>query len=344
MLGGCGGEEGGPETSGESLSAGEYTRAGTDEQVGDTLTAKEGRVVAGRNLGFVVTGTGSTAATRSLEIMEQRVLSFLPHLQAVYEQERQKQSHLMGRVETYLTISANGSVSDLRFPKFRVSDERLLDVIFDPITTWVFPAAKETVQLRATLLFVPPSIDLAAVTAWERQVVAPTSRVKSGPGSVVPRKVAARSDSASADALEGATERSSLSARESSAENQSASPPPFKPTKKVPSPFGSGASSSSSPEKREVARSRPPAGVHPDPITAPIVRKQTGAGWYQIRRSTALRAEPRTSAALIALLQPGTKVKVVRSIAGTWLEVRSVSGRQPGYLHWADATRISGPG
>ena len=174
-LGSCGGdaeqqsaESGVVSTPEEELSGNATTDARRE------TAAAVGRVVAGKNLGMIVSGAGSTAPTRSLDVLEQRVQSFLPHLQAVYERERQKQPNLMGSVDVYLTIEPNGNVSDLRFPKARVSDERFLDALFDPITTWVFPQAEDTAQLRITFLFVPPSFDLASVTAWERQVV-PTS-------------------------------------------------------------------------------------------------------------------------------------------------------------------------
>ncbi len=55
------------------------------------------------------------------------------------------------------------------------------------------------------------------------------------------------------------------------------------------------------------------------------------------------RAEPRTSAALVALLKPGTQVRVVGAVSGTWLEVRSAPNRGPGYLHRTDEEGVDGP-
>jgi len=105
----CSTESGVVSTHEEELSC----NAATDEML--KTAASVGRVVAGKNLGMIVSGAGSTAVTRSLEVLEQRVQSFLPHLQAVYEHERQKQPNLMGSVDAYLTIEPNGNVSDLRF-------------------------------------------------------------------------------------------------------------------------------------------------------------------------------------------------------------------------------------
>ncbi len=315
-LGSCGGdaeqqsaESGVVSTPEEELSGNATTDARRE------TAAAVGRVVAGKNLGMIVSGAGSTAPTRSLDVLEQRVQSFLPHLQAVYERERQKQPNLMGSVDVYLTIEPNGNVSDLRFPKARVSDERFLDALFDPITTWVFPQAEDTAQLRITFLFVPPSFDLASVTAWERQVV-PTSH-------------AAQRKPAAATVIAGAV----------LPHPQATSPPTLSPSPipalvpTLPGTTGEGEESSITvtPAKttQTVQKKRPPPAI-------------AESGWYQIKRSTALRAEPRTSAALVALLKPGTRVRVVGIVSGTWLEVRSVSNRRPGYLHRTDAQRVDG--
>lgn len=292
----------------------ELSRNAVTDERRETV-ASVGRVVAGKNLGMIVSGAGSTAVTRSLEVLEQRVQSFLPHLQAVYERERQKQPNLMGSVDAYLTIEPNGNVSDLRFPKARVSDERFLDAIFDPITTWVFPQAEDTAQLRVTFLFVPPSFDLASVTAWERQVV-PTSH-------------AAQRQPAATKIVAGTV----LPPPQATSATSTKSPiPSLAPT--LPGTTREGEESSitvtQAKTTQTVPKKRPPPAI-------------ADSGWYQIKRSTALRAEPRTSAALVALLKPGTRVRVVGIVSGTWLEVRSVSNRRPGYLHRTDAQRVDGP-
>ena len=327
-LGGCGGdaeqrsaESGVVSTHEEELSG----NATTDAR--RATVAAVGRVVAGKNLGMTISGAGSTAATRSLEVLEQRVQSFLPHLQAVYERERQKQPNLMGSVDVYLTIEPNGNVSDLRFPKARVSDERFLDAIFDPITMWVFPQAEDTAQLRITFLFVPPSFDLASVTAWERQVVPTSHNPQRQPaattviaGAVLPPPEATSPPTLSPSPI-----------------------PALVPT--LPDTTGEGEDSSITITRAKTTQTAPPVASQ----TSPLVQKKrpppaiADSGWYQIKRSTALRAEPRRSAALVALLKPGTRVRVVGIVSGTWLEVRSVSNRRPGYLHRTDAQRVDGP-
>ena len=135
-LGSCGGgAEQGSAESGVVFTHGEELSRNAETDMRRDTANSAGWVVAGKNLGMIVSGARSTTVTRSPEILELLVQSFLPHLQAVCERERQKQPNLMGSVDAYLTIEPNGNVSDLRFSKARVSDERFLDAIFDPITT-----------------------------------------------------------------------------------------------------------------------------------------------------------------------------------------------------------------
>ena len=258
--------------------------ATTDER--RETAAAVGRVVAGKNLGMIVSGVGSAASTRSLDVLEQRIQSFLRHLQAVYERERQKQLNLMGSVDVYLTIEPNGNVSDLRFPKARVSDERFLAALFDPITTWVFPPAEDTAHLRVTFLFVPPSFDLASVIAWERQVVPTSHAAQRKPaattvvaGAVLPHPQATPSPTLWPSPI-----------------------PALAPM--VPGTTGEGKESSITVTPAKTTQTAQAVVSR----TSPLVQKKhpppviTDSGWYQIKRSTALRAEPRTSAALVALL------------------------------------------
>ena len=80
-LGSCGGgaEQGSAESGFVSTHGEELSRNAETDERRDTADSA-GRVVAGKNLGMIVSGAGSTAATCSLEILELRVQSFLPHL------------------------------------------------------------------------------------------------------------------------------------------------------------------------------------------------------------------------------------------------------------------------
>ena len=154
------------------------------------------------------------------------------------------------------------------------------------------------------------------VTAWERQVVptSGTSQWKPAATKIVAGAVLPSSPATSlTPTLPGTTregEESSITVTQAKT-TQTA---PFVASRTSP----------------PVQKKRPPSAI-------------ADSGWYQIKRSTALRAEPRTSAALVVLLKPGTRVRVVGIVSGTWLEVRSVSNRRPGYLHRADAQRVDGP-
>src|SRR6266849_4126584 len=127
-------------------------------------------VLASKELGMMVTGKGAGEPGRSLEVLEQQVLSFLPQIQDIYDQEREQDPGLMGSLDVSLTIAPEGGVSDLRFPQQRVSDERLIPVVFDRMRAWSFPPAEEKAQLRFRLLFVPPGVDQASILTWEKQL------------------------------------------------------------------------------------------------------------------------------------------------------------------------------
>jgi hypothetical protein len=138
------------------------------------------RVLAGKELGMVVTGKGALAPSRSLDVLEQQILSFLPQLQEVYERERELDPGLVGSLEISMTIDAAGEVSDLRFPLTRVSSDKLLSAVFDRMRAWTFPPAEDQVQLRYTLLFVPSGVDQASILLWEKQLGNRTVMDRSG--------------------------------------------------------------------------------------------------------------------------------------------------------------------
>jgi len=127
-------------------------------------------VLASKELGMSVSGKGADEPSRSLEVLEQQVLAFLPQLQEVYDHGRELDPNLMGSLDVNLTIEPGGQVSDLRFPVRRVFNDRLVSAVFDQMRAWTFPPAGEQVQLRCRLLFVPPGLDLASVMTWEKQL------------------------------------------------------------------------------------------------------------------------------------------------------------------------------
>jgi hypothetical protein len=127
-------------------------------------------VLAGNEVGLAITGKGAGESARSLDVLEQQILSFLPQLQEVYEQEREQDPNLMGSLDVSLTLAPGGEVSDLRFPLRRVSSEKLIASVFDRMRAWSFPPADEEVQLRFRVLFVPPGVDQASILTWEKQL------------------------------------------------------------------------------------------------------------------------------------------------------------------------------
>ncbi len=164
-------------------------------------------VLANKELGMSVTGKGAEEPGRSLAVLEQQVLAFLPQLQEIYERERELDPSLMGSLDVNLTIEPGGAVSDLRFPLRRVSSEKLISAVFDRMRTWSFSPAEEPVQLRYRLLFVPSGIDQASVLTWEKQLGGHAvverneeRRVAAAPAPTPPKKPASTLSSSMASA------------------------------------------------------------------------------------------------------------------------------------------------
>lgn len=272
----------------------------------------QGKVFAGRNLGMVVTGTGAGTEERSLEVLEQRILAFLPQLQDVYERERTQDPMIMGSLDVQMTIEPNGTVSDLRFPVKRISSEKLTVAVYDQMRGWTFTPAEVQVGLRYRLLFVPPGLEAGSIATWEEQLA----------GRVVVERGEENPPSTPAVATRVVAEQTSAIEQ----------PAPAKKT----------VASEEQREPREVASAKgmPPQrserGV-PGPPLPPLVREKKSSPkfvptWYQVTRPSVLYATPDVTAEIVTRLAPGKRVWVVRMVDGEWLEVQSMSGRRPGFL------------
>jgi hypothetical protein len=246
-----------------------------------------------------VSGQGAENPARSLDTLERQVITLLPELREVYERERAHDAALMGSLDINMTIEPNGGVSDLRFPVKRVSHERLTTAAFEQLRVWVFPPADLPVQMRFTLLFIPPGMDEASVLLWEKRLGSRPIIEKVGevaaPVAVaaVPAPEKRSAEEASQKPTKG--EQASSSAKSSNGEKKTATTSPARPGK-------------------DEAASRP------------VV------GWYRVRQPTVLRASPDMSAKAIARLRQGLRVRVVGVAKREWLEVHSVNKRPPGFL------------
>jgi hypothetical protein len=119
---------------------------------------------------MVVSGQGSGNPARSLDVLERQVMTLLSDVREVYERERAQEPGLMGSLDVNMTVEANGGVSDLRFPVKRVSNDHLTSAVFDQLRAWIFPPDDLPVQLRFTLLFIPPGMDEASILLWEKRL------------------------------------------------------------------------------------------------------------------------------------------------------------------------------
>jgi hypothetical protein len=129
-----------------------------------------GVVLANRELGMMVSGQGSGNPTRSLDVLERQVITLLPDVREVYERARAQEPGLMGSLDVNMTVEANGGVSDVRFPVKRVSNDHLTSAVFDQLRGWTFPPDDLPIQLRFTLLFIPPEMDETSILLWEKRL------------------------------------------------------------------------------------------------------------------------------------------------------------------------------
>lgn len=265
-------------------------------------SAAHGAVLASKDLGMAVSGQGAGSPGRSLEVLERQVLTLLPELRDAYENERAKDPSLMGSLDVSMTIEPNGAVSDMRFPVKRVSSERLTSAVFDQMRAWTFPPADLPVQLRFTLLFVPPGMDEASILFWEKRL---------GSRPVIERVAEPPASSEVVAAVRLAEKR---------------------PQEETPKKREEAATQASA-KTSTMAKTLPPAEASRP--NKDVVHEITG--WYRVLYPTVLRSAPQPSAGIVTRLSKGMRINVVRVVKGQWLEVRSISDRPPGFLWWEDA-------
>lgn len=273
----------------------------------------QGKILVGRELGIVVSGSGIDNEARSLDALEDQLLSFVPQLQEVYDHERGADPGLMGSLDVQLTIEPNGAVSDLRFPVKRVSSEKLTAAVYDRMREWTFPPADSPVDLRYRLLFVPPDFETASIFAWEKQLagrlVFERGEENTSPSAFAPPVtapvVAEQPLPARRDTLQEEQQETQdmASVKEPSPQENTREAPAILPV----------------PEKK-----RPPKFV---------------PAWYEVTRPSVLYGDPDVSADIVTRLSAGQRVWVVRVIDRDWLEVKSVKGRRPGFLPRETARR-----
>ena len=299
--------------------------AKTDRTEGDSPTAAssssqvpplappraQGQVLAGRDLGTVVTGSGSEAEARSLEALERQLMSFMPQLEEVYERERTQEPNLMGSLDVQMTIEPNGAVSDLRFPVKRVSSEKLTTAVYDHMRGWIFFPAESPVDFRYRLLFVPPGTEAASIVTWEKHL-AGRMVIARGEGNVPPLPLSppAAAPAVAEQPLPPMVEKTPLANKPVPAEE-----PQELASAQAASPRKSDQEGSALPPLREKKR---PSKLVP--------------GWYEVTRLSVLYTTPDVTAEIVTRLAPGNRVWVVRVVDKDWLEVRSVKGRRPGFL------------
>jgi len=259
---------------------------------------------------MVVTGPTAGTEDRSLDVLEQQLLAFLPQLQRIYEHERTPDPMLLGSLEVQMQIEPTGIVSELRFPLKRISSEKLTVAVYDQMRTWRFPPAETQLGLRYRLLFIPPGLEAKSITAWEEKL-AGRSVVDRGAEIPLPPAVTAPTGDAE---------------------------PPLSTRK--PSPAEKAGTAEKQPNPREVDSSRDPVprrSEHEVPdFPSPMPEKKSPAPfvptWYQVTRPSVLYATPQVTADIVTHLLPGKRIWVVSVVKGEWLEVQSMSGRPLGFL------------
>lgn len=269
----------------------------------------EGQVLAGRDLGMVVTGRGVENEARSLDVLEHQLLSFLPQLQEVYDRERGEDPDLMGSLEVQITIESNGTVSDLRFPIKRVSGEKLTTAVYDKMRGWVFFPAEAPVDFRYRLFFVPPDVEAASIIMWEKHLAGRMVVERGAERPILPTGTATAVITEQSPPVENNASAKKDVLPEEQQESQKVA------SAKETSPGKSEREASGLPLPQE--KKRPPKFV---------------PTWYEVTRPSVLYGTPDVSAEIVTRLSPGQRVLVVKVVDKEWLEVQSVKGRRPGFL------------
>ncbi|MGE0821387.1 MAG: AgmX/PglI C-terminal domain-containing protein [Candidatus Binatia bacterium] len=274
-------------------------------------------VALGRNLGLEVTGKGVGEETRSAVEIEHQLLSFVPQLQATYEQQLVGEPDLLGSLVVKMTIEPAGMVSDLRFPVKRVSNEKLTSAMYDIIRAWRFFPAEHAVDVRYRIVFIPAGVDLASIIHWE-STLADRSETEGGePPLLAPIASTATPVEKEANPVLPVTTEVPEGTRMPADRDTSVRSERDHDEEITPSVYA----------KPAVSPPDEKAGTPATPV----------AQWYRVVRVSKLYAEPRMAAPVVTRLAPGKRVRVMGVIAGEWLEVQSVRGRRPGFLHRDDA-------
>lgn len=108
------------------------------------------------------------------------------------------------------------------------------------------------------------------------------------------------------------------------AESKSSSDSPPPPQEEAPGP-----------KTQAAPKNSPPSRARPSEPAA-STRRTGVAGTYEAVRDTPVYESPAASSRVVASIPRGFKVTVVGS-TGNWLEVRSTSGRPPGFIRRSDA-------
>jgi|GEM_PF-3685985 len=275
-----------------------------------------GTVMIGGEFELTVTGEGAGDPERAPGVLEQQLLAFLPQLHEVYDQQLARDPHAMGSLDVRMTIEPNGTISALRFPVKRMSSKKVTEAVYDVMRAWQFLPAEHTVDLRYRMMLVPPDIDLASISKWEKTLA---NRDEVDRSEKIPPTVA------SAPVPSG--ERSPASPTAAVAK---------KPVERMnperldeDSSLGETVAREEKPEERS---------LHPRVSNSEAEHAARFlAQWYHVTRPTALHAAPGQTAPVVARLPAGKRVWVIGIIDGDWLEVRSVNGRRPGFLPRQDA-------
>ena len=273
--------------------------------------SSHGTVMISGEFELTVTGEGAGDPERAPGILEQQLLAFLPQLHEIYDQQLARDPHAMGSLDIRMTIEPNGTISALRFPVKRMSSKKVTEAVYDVMRAWQFLPAEHTVDLRYRMMLVPPDIDLASISKWEKTLA---NRDEVDRSETIPPTVA--SASVSSGELSSASPTSAVA--EKPAERMSPE------QQHEDSHVGETAVGEEKTESRSAQLGA--KGSEAERISRFL------AQWYRVTRPTTLHRAPDSTAPVVTRLPAGKRVWVIGIVDRDWLEVRSVNGRRPGFL------------
>jgi hypothetical protein len=138
-------------------------------------------VVVASEMGFTVkTDKEDSDVERSKFVA--RIESRLQNVRALYRQESEKDSALMGGIILQLNVDAMGDVTQVKEVASRIADGEFKKAVLAEAGTWSFEdLVTDSVTILCPLLFVREGMDITTLVEWEKSLGTVEAKVNDAP-------------------------------------------------------------------------------------------------------------------------------------------------------------------